>query len=288
MTRHRLTALIAAAFAAVLGGCSTLQAFAALTPRDPAQRLGQAIAYGSDPRQRLDVYAPPRRQAPAPVVVFFYGGGWSSGDRGEYGWAAQALAARGFVVVLPDYRLAPAHPYPDFVQDGAAAVRWTQGHAAAFGGDPGRILLAGHSAGAYIALQLALDDDFLRAAGVDFARIKGAVGLSGPYDFYPFDVESSRAAFGHWPDPRDTQPIAYAGRPNRPPVLLVQGGRDSVVGPHNAVNLDRALRASGNASTLSLYPGLAHPDTVLALSVPFRGKAPILDDAAAFMARVAR
>jgi acetyl esterase/lipase len=147
--------------------------------------------------------------------------------------------------------------------------------------------LAGHSAGAYIALQLALDDDFLRAAGVDYGRIKGAVGLSGPYDFYPFDVESSRAAFGRWPDPPATQPIAYAGRPHRPPALLIQGGRDAVVGPHNAVDLDRALRAAGNASTLRLYPTLTHPDTVLALSVPFRGKAPILDEAAAFMARAA-
>ena len=287
MIRRRLTALAAAACLTVLGGCSMLSAFAAVTPRDAARLAGRGVAYGADPRQRLDVYAPPTARGPVPVVVFFYGGGWSAGARGDYGWAAQALAARGFLVIVPDYRLAPAHPYPDFVQDGAAAVRWAQDHAAAFGGDPRRLLLAGHSAGAYIALQLALDDDFLRAAGVDRAAITGAVGLSGPYDFYPFDVAASRQAFGLWPEPHETQPIAYAARPHRPPVLLIQGGQDAVVQPRNAVSLDRALRAAGNASTLRLYPDLSHPDTLLALSVPFRGKAPILDETTAFLARAA-
>jgi acetyl esterase/lipase len=267
-----------------MSGCSALTAFNALTPRDPAVHAGRDLAYGPDPRQTLDVYTPEKPAAKAaPVLVFFYGGGWTSGHRQDYGFAGQAFASRGFVTVVPDYRLAPAHPYPDFVVDAAAAVRWARDHAAQYGGDPSRIVLVGHSAGAYLALMLALDDDFLRGAGVDFATIKAAAGLSGPYDFYPFDVESSRLAFGAYPDAKATQPITYAGRPHRPPVLLIQGEKDKLVAVKNTVNLARELKAAGNPVTVHLYPGLSHPDTVLALSVPFRGKAPILAETTDFL-----
>lgn len=284
MTRRSLLTLLAATAATALGGCSALNLFAAFTPRDPARRLGDAIPYGLDPRQTLDVYAPEKGVGPWPTVMFFYGGGWNSGSRGEYGWAAQAIASRGFLVIVPDYRLVPEVIYPAFVQDCAASVRWAQDHAAHYGGDPQRILLTGHSAGAYMALQLALDDDFLRAAGADYARIKGAAGLSGPYDFYPFDVKESRAAFAAYKgDPRVTQPTTYATRPDRPPVLLIQGLADKLVGPYNAINLDKALKAAGNRSTLRLCPGLSHTDTVSALSIPFRGKAPVLDEVVGFL-----
>ena len=287
MTRRSLFSFLAATAATALGGCSVLNLFATFTPRDPARHLGEGIAYGPGPRRTLDVYAPQQGSGPWPTVMFFYGGGWNSGSRTEYGWAAQALASRGFLVIVPDYRLVPEVIYPSFVEDCALAVRWAQDHAAQYGGDPQRILLTGHSAGAYMAMQLALDDDFLRVAGVDFARIKAAVGLSGPYDFYPFDVKESRDAFAAYAgDPRTTQPITYASRPNRPPVLLIQGAADTLVGPHNAINLDKALRATGNRSTLRLYPGLTHTDTAVALSIPFRGKAPILDEVTAFLRSV--
>jgi acetyl esterase/lipase len=288
MTRRGFSAALAGVCGFVLSGCSILTAFNTLAPRDPADHAGRDIAYGSDPRQKLDVYIPEKPGAAAlPVLVFFYGGGWTSGHRQDYAFAGQALASRGFVTVVPDYRIAPANPYPDFVQDAASAVRWAHDHAAQFGGDPGRIVMCGHSAGAYLALMLAMDDDFLRAAGVDFSVIKGAAGLSGPYDFYPFDVESSRLAFGAYPDPKATKPITYAGRPHRPPVLLIQGGKDRLVAVKNSVNLDRALTQAGNPATLHLYPGLSHPDTVLALSVPFRGKAPILAEVTDFLKRAA-
>lgn len=283
MTRRQFAALLAASCTSLMSGCSALTTFATLTPKDPASRLATGASYGPDPRQRLDVYGPDHRAGPLPMVMFFYGGGWNSGSRTDYGWVAQALASKGFLVFVPDYRLVPKVVYPAFVKDCAAATRWAQDHAAQYGGDPSHIFLMGHSAGAYMAVMLALDEDFLREAGVDFSHVKGAVGLSGPYDFYPFDVSSSRDAFGAYPDPQATQPIRYAARPHRPPVLLIQGEQDKVVGPHNSINLDRALRAAGNRSTLRLYPTLAHPDTVLALSIPFRGKAPILSEVTAFL-----
>ena len=95
-----------------------------------------------------------------------------------------------------------------------------QDNAGAFGGDPRAILLAGHSAGAYIAMQLATDQAFLREIGVDPARLRGVAGLAGPYDFYPFSVPASRAAFGAWPEPQDTQPIAQVS-PGLPPMHRV-------------------------------------------------------------------
>jgi acetyl esterase/lipase len=91
------------------------------------------------------------------VIVFFYGGGWHAGERGDYGFAAAAFAAQGFIAVIPDYRLVPEVRYPEFLEDGALALHWVVAHIAEYGGDPGKICVAGHSAGAYIAAMLALD-----------------------------------------------------------------------------------------------------------------------------------
>ena len=121
------------------------------------RQMGDGIAFGTT-GQRLDVWRPASRVGePRPVVIFFYGGGWAKGDRGAYAFAARALASQGFVVVVPDYRKVPEVRFPAFVQDAAQAVRWTNDHVADFGGDPQRIALAGHSAGAYAAILLALD-----------------------------------------------------------------------------------------------------------------------------------
>ena len=288
MFRRGVLASIAGLAAAVLGACSPLTAFNTLAPRDPARHPGRDIAYGADPRQRLDVYTPRTRPAgPVPVLVFFYGGGWNSGRRQDYAWVAHSLAAQGFVVVVPDYRVVPQVTYPGFVQDGAAAVRWAHDNAAQYGGDPDKLLLAGHSAGAYIAMQLAMDEAFLRAAGVDPKAIRGVAGLSGPYAFYPFDVKESRDAFGTWPNPEDTQPINHIG-PGRPPVFIAHGDRDKTVEVANTLKLNKALLAAGDRVEMKLYPEVHHPGMVLALSPLFRGKAPVLADMTAFLKAAAR
>jgi acetyl esterase/lipase len=281
--------LLGAAALLPLAGCTRLDALNglnAMTPGDGRTRqVARDIYFGSDRRQGLDIYAPAAAGAggaPLPVVVFFYGGGWSSGQRQDYGFVARAIAARGFVVVVPDYRLAPAHAYPDFMEDGAAAVRWVAAHGAEHGADPGRIALMGHSAGAYISVMLALDPRWLGEA----SPVKAAVGLAGPYDFLPFEPGGmADLAFGHVRAPAETQPISYVG-PGKPPVLLMQGDRDDTVGVHNAVNLDAALTRAGSPSTLRLYQGLGHIGILLAVSKPFRGKAPVLAEASAFLHRV--
>jgi acetyl esterase/lipase len=151
------------------------------------------------------------------VVIFFYGGGWNAGSRGDYGFAGAAFASRQFIAIIPDYRLVPNVAFPTFVEDGALAVRWTRDNIRKYGGDPERITLAGHSAGAYNAAMLALDSRYLKSAGVDEETVRAIALLSGPYDFYPFTEARSRAAFGSFKTPRDTQPTTLCGAGRRRP-----------------------------------------------------------------------
>ena len=270
----------------VASACSPLSLFATFTPKDAARARERGVAYGPLERQALDVYAPPKaplgETAPAPVAVFFYGGSWDSGRRQDYGWVGRALAAQGFLTIVPDYRLYPAVRYPSFVEDGALAVRWAVDHARELGGDPGRIVLIGHSAGAYNAAMLALDDFYLKAAGVDPKVVRAFAGLSGPYDFLPLDGPITRRTFGAFPDLPATQPCAYA-RADSPSAFLATGDGDTTVKPRNTRALAAALRAKGAAVEERHYAGLNHADTVLALSRPFRGKAPVLAEMAAFL-----
>lgn len=268
-------------------GCTPLGLLNSLnhvTPGDGGvRRVAADVAYGPDPRQRLDVYAgKPDGRGARPVIVFFYGGSWQTGRRQDYVFAARALAARGFVVVVPDYRLVPQVRFPAFVEDGAAAVRWTQEHIAAYRGARHRISVVGHSAGAYIALMLALDRQWLAAAGVAPGAVVAAAGLAGPYDFLPLDPGAAQAAFGAWPEPAATQPIRFV-RGDAPPVWLGYGTEDDTVRPKNSINLAKALSAAGGRATLKAYQGLSHEDMVVALAKPFRGKASVLADLAAFL-----
>ncbi|RYE02268.1 MAG: alpha/beta hydrolase [Sphingomonadales bacterium] len=249
-----------------------------------AIRTGGSIPFGTH-GQRLDVWRPAGAAvAGRPVVIFFYGGGWVKGDRRAYSFAARALAREGFVVVVPDYRKVPAVRFPAFLQDGAEAVRWTRDHVAEYGGNPAKVAVMGHSAGAYTVAMLALDTRWLAAEGVDPRIIKAGVGLSGPYDFFPFTSKRAIDAMHGVADPQMTQPLHFA-RADAPPLLLVTSTADDTVRPKNAINLDARLRALGAASELKNYPELTHEQVVMALSVPFRGKAPILADSLEFLKR---
>jgi len=288
MTAMRRRTLLLTTLPALLAACSpTLGSFDAIAPRDPgARRVLRDAAYGSHARQKLDVYAPEEpASANLPVLVFFYGGSWRSGSKDDYEWLGAALAAQGIVTVVADYRLVPEVTFPAFVEDCAAAVRWAQDNISAHGGDGRRIVLSGHSAGAYNAIMLALASTYLDAAGVAPSSIRGAVGLAGPYDFYPFDVDATRNAFGAAPDPASTQPVAYA-RADAPPLLLLWGEDDTTVGRRNLDGLARAQRAVGGRVETKSYPGVDHIDILLAISRPLRGRAPVLTDMATFVRAV--
>lgn len=285
--RRRSTARPAwAASLLALAGCTPaglLTNVDRLTSATTTSRVVSGAAYGADNRQKLDVWAPRKRGREAlPVVVFFYGGGWNSGARGDYGFAGSAFASQQFIAVVPDYRLVPQARFPSFVEDGALAVRWVRGNAARYGGDPDRITLAGHSAGAYIGAMLALDPRYLKAAGVDPKFVRAAALLSGPYDFHPFTDARSRDAFGQWQDAAETQPIRFARR-GAPPLFLAHGSNDRVVFPRNSRRLAERLNSAGAPVTLRVYPGANHVDLAAALSGPFRGRVPVLAEASAFL-----
>jgi acetyl esterase/lipase len=282
---NRRFALMSGLSSAVLFGCSPaslLNGFSRVAG-DSARLAASGVRFGDDPRLKLDVWVPNRRgSGPLPVIVFFYGGGWVAGERAEYGFAGRAFAARGFVTVIPDYRLVPQVRFPAFVEDGARAICWVRDHVAEFGGDPRRIHISGHSAGSYIGAMLSLDRHFLSDAGVDPATVKSAALLSGPYDFYPFTEQRGRDALGQWPRPLETQPIHFI-RSDAPPMLLMHGTADTVVRPRNSQRLAAALSEAGAAAELKLYPGKSHIDTIKSLSPLFRGTTSALADSVRFL-----
>ncbi len=250
-----------------------------ISPGSATVKAASGVQFGRH-GQSLDVWRGRGNLAPAPVIIFYYGGGWVKGSRDDYGFAARAYASKGFVVVVPDYRKVPEVHFPAFVQDAADAVKWTRDNIAKYGGDPERIAIAGHSAGAHSVAMLALDPRWLAAVGAPGA-VKAAVGLSGPYDFYPFTGRAV-AAMGKWRDPAETQPINFA-RKGAPPIMLITGTADTTVRPKNARNLFAALSRSGAMVVEKEYPGLGHEDIAMALSLPFRTKATVLDDSSRFL-----
>ena len=257
--------------ALALGGCAPLRVLDATVPSG-GLRTETGLAYGPHPRQLLDVWRP--EQPTGPVVVWFYGGAWRTGDRADYRFVAVALARAGIVTVIPDYRLYPDAPFPAFVEDAAAATAWA---AERF---PGPVFLAGHSAGAHIAMLLALDARRLARAGYDRGRLAGAIGLAGPYDFLPIQDPEVQAVFAAATDPHDTQPITFADAA-APPLLLLTGEDDTTVGPYNSANL--AAKVGGRA-TLRRYPGIGHAGILTALTPLFRTRAPVAEDMLAFIA----
>lgn len=267
---------------AALAGCSSLGVLSAIEP-GPGVSVTHDVAYGDGPRRKLDIYAPKQRQAGRPVVVFFYGGSWQFGDRGGYAFVGKALAAHGYIAVIPDYRIYPEVRWPDFLDDSARAVAWAKTHAAEYGGDPSRLVLMGHSAGAYNAVEMAVDRRWLAKVGLDPRRdVRAAVGLAGPYDFLPLESENLKIIFGPVEGRPDTQPITHAdGR--SPPLWLAAPRNDKVVDPGNATRLATRVRAKGGEAQTKFYPGLSHETMVGSIAAPLRFLAPVLADATAFI-----
>jgi acetyl esterase/lipase len=172
--------------------------------------------------------------------------------------------------------------FPAFLDDGGAATAWTFNNIGRWGGDPKAVFLAGHSAGAYIALMLALDAHYLKADGVAASSLAGVIGISGPYDFLPITVPEIEPIFDVVPNLEVTQPIHYA-RGDAPPLLLVAGEADKTVGPYNTHNLADKIRALGGQVETHFYPGANHVDTVIALTSWFQSRAPVLADIEQFI-----
>lgn len=231
-------------------------------------------------RGLLDVYAPPDAQD-APLAIFFYGGSWEEGAKADYRFVAMALARRGVVTMVPDYRLYPDVRFPDFVDDGAKAIRWARRNATEFGADPCLVFLIGHSAGAYIAAMLALDKRKLDAESR--AALAGVVGLAGPYDFLPLHSDVLKRIFAPaGGDLSSSQPINYV-RGNAAPMLLLSGLADKTVRPENSRRLAARIRAAGGSAETRFYKHVNHTMLIGTFSPLLRPLAPALKDTMAFI-----
>jgi acetyl esterase/lipase len=253
-----------------------------LTVPRSGYRLERDLPYGKGPRHRFDLYLPKAVSGPAPVLLFFYGGAFRAGRKDEYRIVGQAFASKGIIVALADYRIYPAVRFPDFLQDGAAAFAAVHARAAEFGGDPARIFLAGHSAGAYIAVMLAADPSYLRAANGDASWIRGVVGIASSYGSYlpgssPNPVFPRRA-------PSETQPVHFIDG-KRPPMLFASGGKDTIASLEGARNLAAKLRSAGSEVDEIIYPNAGHMGIILSLAPRFRHIASLREDIARFVVK---
>ncbi len=276
----------AVAAAALLVACSPIGALNALV-RSGTYRLQDGIAYGALQRQQLDVYTPVTATPAAgwPVVVFFYGGFWTSGERGGYKFMGEALASHGVLTIVADYRLYPETTYPGFLEDSAKALAWGLENANRLGGDPARVFVMGHSAGGYNAAMLALDPAWLEATGHAPAELAGWIGLAGPYDFFPLEAGSPARPVFHHPDyPAHAQPVEFDLH-GAPRTFLGAPANDKVVSPQRStLALAGKLRAAGVPLELKMYDGVSHQLLAGAFGRPLRGLAPVLDDVVAWIA----
>jgi acetyl esterase/lipase len=259
--RNALLSLTALAAPLLAAGCSQSQMLGAvdlLTPDSGSRRVSGA-AFGAAPRQKLDLYAPPEARD-APAVLFLYGGSWRQGERGAYRFVAEALVARGFVVAIADYRLAPEARHPDFAEDAALATRWLSDNLSRQGGDPRKLTLLGHSAGAMIALQLALDPRHLARVGLAPRDLGGVVALAPPTGD---EVARSRRLgelFAAADPPGSAWPsvLVRTGSAGAPPITLVAGEEDRLIEADAVRALGRALAANGARVEILVIPEAGH------------------------------
>jgi acetyl esterase/lipase len=244
------------------------------------QRIAD-VAYGSDHRETLDIYLPKKR-LPKAVVIFWYGGSWQTGKKEQYRFVGAALAERGILTVIPDYRLYPTVKFPQLMDDGVSAVTWVHDHIREYGADPDHIVLMGHSAGAHMAAMLALNPQYLKKA---HESVVGLIGLSGPYALDPND-DILRTIFSAPSTPADWQPVRFVSA-SSPPTLLLHGLDDTVVSPDHTRELQSALEAHGVPVEAHFYPGRTHVDTVGSFSLIIRGRTPALEQATALIEKVA-
>ncbi len=182
-------------------------------------REGQPITAEMNQRCRLDVYFP-TQHPPFPTVVWFHGGGLTSGERS----IPLQLRRQGIAVVDVNYRLSPGAKSPAYIEDAAAAVAWTMKNIAKYGGSPDKVFVSGHSAGAYLTLMLGLDKHWLAAEGVDANRIAGLIPLS-PQVITHLAIREERGIDDKQPIVDEFAPLFHV-RKDAPPILDITGDRE--------------------------------------------------------------
>lgn len=267
-----------------LAGCSPLEFLDSVVSVEKGGALLAAnVAYDADPAQVMDVYRP-RRAGRAPILIHVHGGSWNSGSKDENTYVGLAFAARGFVTVLPNYRMLPVHQYPAFVEDIALAIRAVRARAHEWGGDPDQIYLSGHSAGGHTVAMLALEAQWLAGVGLSRADVRGVVTLAGAFEVFPFKTAATRAAFGQLPNPERAVPRIVA-EPGGPPLYILHGTSDRIVPVSDAVALVDSLRNAGIDAEFVPYPSVGHMGLMLAVTRTFRYELAVLHNMIAFFER---
>jgi acetyl esterase/lipase len=208
---------------------------------------------GSD-EHRLDLYLPQGKKN-FPVLVFLHGGSGPMGDRRVYTYIGNRFATAGIGVVIPSYRLAPANDPPAQVEDAAAAFAWVQKNIAGYGGDPKRIIVAGHSTGGGLAALLALDPKYLAVYGLKPGDIRGVVGISGIY----------RASKSANADAAKAESAIDFVNNSAPRFLVAYSQWDYLGLPQQARELDAALRRNFASSKLVFLPRENHISEIIHL-----------------------
>lgn len=264
-----------------LSACSPLTLLNATVSDNGYQSIVNQ-AYGPQPRQRLNVYMPNKVENNADVVIFYYGGRWQNGSKGLYTFVADAFTSKGIITVLPDYRLSPGVDWRDFISDGADTYQWVHNNIGKYNGNPKRIFIMGHSAGAHIAAMVAVRGSLLDK---NIRRPCGFVGLAGPYDFLPIDQADISRVFSTADDLKNTQPITFVDKGD-PAMLLLHGLNDTTVKPGNSIRMAQRARELGGQAKIKLYKAVDHSDILISLSSTFRNYSPALKDSIAFMKSV--
>lgn len=273
-------------FTVVAAGCASPRVANTLAAKS-GFRVVENQPYQRGLGLEMDVYYPAEASG-APVVVFFYGGRWrqTEGDKSNFRFVGQALASRGFVVMVPNLRAYPAVRFPLFVNDAAQAVRWARDNARAYGGNADQMFVMGHDSGAHIAALLALDPEYLKAAGADRDQLRGMIGLAGAYDFMPITAPDLRDLFGPVDRFRYSQPVFYVDG-NNPPLLLMHGRNDETIPVSNTESLAKRVAQNGGAVETVLYDSLSHAMILNSLASYLRGRADVLDNIEEFIKRMA-
>ena len=285
LKRALLFLLVPLLAAALLTACAPLRTLNLLASARGGYTVAEGVVYGPLARHKLDAYTP-TVAAPAggwPTVVFFYGGSWNDGERADYRFVGAALAARGVLTLVADYRHYPDVRYPGFLNDSALALAFGLTQAARLGGNPQRLFVMGHSAGAYNAAMLALDARWLAATGHAPGELAGWIGLAGPYDFFPTQNPAAQPVFLHPNYPPRAQPIEWASAA-APRTFVGAPVHDSVVSPTRSTqSLADKLATAGVPVTLKFYERASHATLIGAFAWPLRAIGPVLDDVVGFI-----
>ena len=232
----------------------------------------------------LDIYVPTIKKKNLPVIVFFYGGCWGAcqnTDKQDYEFLADALTERGYVVVIPDYRYYPKGDFATIISDAADATQWVKQNIQDYNGDNNNIFLMGHSAGAHIAIMLNAKD-YLKDE--TYSSIRGAIGLSGPYDFIPYEesgLPKLEKIFGLQNEAFYSQPANFIDG-NEPAFFLAWGEKDTIVHKKSIVNLSNKINEKDGKVKTIYYKDLDHSGLMTAFTRLLRDEKNI-DDLTNFM-----